>query len=166
MQDETDPDEVIATVGAGSGRRVLGLGMLAFLGALLIYIAISTPPAPGFQAFLLIAGAAAIVLADLMRRATGQTLELTRRELRDTAGNVLARIDEVTAIHRGAFDFKPSNGFLLHTRTPQTRVWRPGLWWRFGRRIGVGGMTNRRDTKYMSEMIAVMLAQREADGQT
>lgn len=162
MQDRTGTDEeVLATVAAGGGRRVLGLGMLAFLGVLLIYIAFSASPSFGFRIFLLATGTSALVLAEGMRRATGQVLELTRAELRDTAGNVLARIEDVTAINRGPFDFKPSNGFLLVTKTPQSRVWRPGLWWRFGRRIGVGGMTQRRETKFMSEMIAVMLAERD-----
>ncbi|MFK7869899.1 MAG: hypothetical protein AB8B58_11730 [Roseobacter sp.] len=164
MSNETqDENEVIATVSAGSGRRFLGLGMLAFLGVLLIYIAITNSPAFGFQIFLVACGIGAILLADRMRRATGQTLELTRVELRDTAGNTLARMEDVTSINRGAFDFKPSNGFLLNTRQRQDRVWRPGLWWRFGKRVGVGGMTHRRDTKFMSEMIAVMLAERDAD---
>ncbi len=39
--------------------------------------------------------------------------------------------------------------------------WRPGLWWRVGRRIGVGGMTPASQTKFMSEIIAAMIAQRD-----
>ena len=161
MQDQVDEDEVLASVAAGGGRRLLGLGMLIFLGVLLIYIAFNNPPSFGFRVFLLACGVTSLVLADSMRRATGQTLELTRQELRDTAGNTLARMEDVTSISRGTFDFKPSNGFLLHTRTRQSRVWRPGLWWRIGKQVGVGGMTHRRETKFMAEMIAVIIAERE-----
>ncbi|MEM6888018.1 MAG: hypothetical protein AAF636_07745 [Pseudomonadota bacterium] len=160
MQDQTDGD-VIARAAAGGGRRFLGLGMLIFLGVLLIYIAFNNPPSFGFRVFLVACGASSLMLADSMRRATGQTLELTRAELRDTAGNILVRMEDVKSISRGTFDFKPSNGFLLHTSTRQPRVWRPGLWWRIGKQVGVGGMTHRRETKFMAEMIAAMIAERD-----
>ena len=101
------------------------------------------------------------MVANAMRKSTSETLELTREELRESSGTVLAKVEDIVSIDRGAFAFKPSNGFLLRLSKPYKRDWRPGLWWRGGKRIGVGGMTPGRQTKYMSEIIAVMIAERE-----
>jgi len=70
-------------------------------------------------------------------------------------------VADIERVDRGVFAFKPSNGFLVRTREPSARAWRPGLWWRFGRRIGVGGVTSANQTKAMSEILAAMLAERD-----
>ncbi|AEI94889.1 hypothetical protein [Roseobacter litoralis] len=154
-------DEVLARVAPSMGRRILGIGMLSFLAVLVIYVAIVSPPSLGWQVFLIALGAGSLTVANAMRKSTRQTLELTRTELRDDAGTVLVRIEDISSIDRGAFAFKPSNGFLLRLTKPHTRDWRPGLWWRSATRVGVGGMTPMRATKYMGEIIAIMLAERE-----
>ena len=154
-------DEVLATVAASLMRRVIGIGMLAFLAVIVLYVAIATPPAFGWQMFLIAMGTGALMVANIMRVSTRNTLELTRTELRDNEGTVLVRIEDVTSIDRGAFAFKPSNGFLLRLETSHSSDWRPGLWWRASKRIGVGGMTPMRETKFMAEMIALLLAERE-----
>ena len=156
-----DENEVLATVSASLGRRVLGLGALFLLGVLLIYIAMARPPALGWQIFLLAVGAFSLWGADVMRRATANVVELTPLVLRDSDGTVIAEVDEIESIDRGFFAFKPSNGFLLKTKAAQPRIWRPGLWWCVGRRIGVGGMTPGHQTKFMGEIIASMIATRE-----
>lgn len=160
MESSSD-EEVLATVAASAGRRALGLGMLVVLAVLVIYVALSTPPSLGWQIFLIGMGTGSLMIANAMRKSTCNRLELTRAELRDDAGFVLVRIEDITSIDRGAFAFKPSNGFVLRLKKPYPRAWRPGLWWRASTRIGVGGMTPMRETKYMAEMIALMLAERE-----
>lgn len=154
-------DDVLARVTASTGRRVLGIGMLSLLALLVIYVAITSPPTLGWQLFLIVLGSGALMIAAAMFKHTRHTLELTRTELRDDTGLVLVRMEDVVSIDRGAFAFKPSNGFLLRLRTPHSREWRPGLWWRFSTRIGVGGMTPMRATKYMAEVIAIMIAERD-----
>jgi hypothetical protein len=160
MQDTKD-DEVLATVAASPGRRGLGIVSLSMLGVLLLYVALATPPALGWQIFLVLTGAGVIWLANALRLATSHQIELTETELRDTSGVVIARVEDIASIDRGFFAFKPSNGFLLRTKTPGPRTWHPGMWWRFGRQIGVGGMTPGHQSKLMSEIIAVILARRE-----
>ena len=155
-----DENEVLAVVRASTGRRILGLTSLAILGFLLIYIAFSRPPALGWQIFLLVVGGAAIWCADAMRRATASAVELTPTELRDADGTRIALVADIEGMDRGFFAFKPSNGFLLKTGTSAGRQWRPGLWWRMGRRIGIGGMTPGSQTKFMSEVLAAMMATR------
>jgi hypothetical protein len=139
----------------------MGVIMLAGVGALVLYVAMSTPPSLAWQVFLVLVGVAALWMAERMRRATEQKLELTETELRCSDGQLVARIEDIENIERGAFAFKPSNGFLITLKTPGARVWQPGLWWRLGRRIGVGGVTPGSQTKFMSEIIAAQLAERD-----
>ncbi|WP_246139505.1 hypothetical protein [Falsiphaeobacter marinintestinus] len=156
-------DEVFATVSASQARRWTGVGMLMIVGAVVIYVAMATPPAFEWQVFLIGTGLGAFWMADRMRRATEHKLELTETELKSTEGIVLARIEDIKTVERGVFAFKPSNGFLITLKTRGNRVWRPGLWWRMGRRIGIGGVTPASQTKFMSEMLAAQLMQRDQE---
>ncbi len=158
-----DSDEVLATIKASPGRRILGIGSLWVLSLMVIYVGIVQPPVLGWQLFLFALGGVSIWIAEQMRRSTAVTLELTRTQLRDSAGAVLARMDEVTGLDRGMFAFKPSNGFLLRLNTSKPRAWRPGLWWSLGSRVGVGGMTPAHQSKFMAEIIATLLAERDPD---
>ena len=157
----TDPNKILATVAAATGRRYLGMGMLGMLGLMLIYIGVVQSPALGWRLFLVAFGVTSLWMADKMRRATATRIELTQTELRDSDGTVIALIADLEGVDRGFFAFKPSNGFLLMTKSGKGNEWRPGLWWRVGRRIGVGGMTPASQTKLMSEVIAQLLAQRD-----
>lgn len=156
---------VLARLHASPVRRAIGLALLLAIGALLVWVAFARPPAtPGWRLFLLGTGAGALWLAEHMRRTTRDLLELTREVLRDGSGRVLARVSEIRAVERGAFAFKPSGGFLLRLSAAPGAAWRPGLWWRIGRRVGVGGVTVGNEAKYMAEVIAAMLAERGEAG--
>ncbi|PCH74416.1 MAG: hypothetical protein COC12_03680 [Rhodobacteraceae bacterium] len=154
-------DNVLTVVEASSVRRWMGVIMLGGLGGLVIYVALVAPPKLGWQVFLIIVGALSLWMAEKMRRATEYRIELTETELRSSDGQILALVSEIQSVDRGVFAFKPSNGFIVRTNAPQSRVWRPGLWWRMGRRIGVGGVTSAGQTKAMSEVLSALLAQRD-----
>lgn len=163
MRQHREPD-ILATVSASAPRRMMGIVVLAVLGGLLIYAGLAQPPQVlGWQLILLAAGGVTLYLAERMRRASVVTLELTREALRDSDGQVLARLDQIETVNRGIFAFKPSNGFVLTTRQSQPRHWNPGLWWRFGRHIGVGGVTPAAQTKFMAELIQNLLDERRRD---
>ncbi|WP_299043568.1 hypothetical protein [uncultured Tateyamaria sp.] len=155
--------EVIATIQASPGRRILGIGSLWILSLMVIYVGIVRPPAVGWQVFLFVLGGGSIWIAEKMRRATALTLELTPEELRDSSGALVARTEDILSIDRGMFAFKPSNGFLLRLQASNGRAWRPGLWWRLGNRVGVGGMTPGHQAKFMAEILSAMIAERSSD---
>ena len=164
--DETrlfDPNEVLATAGASAGRRFLGLGSLGLLGFMLIYIAVVQSPEIQWRIFLLAMGVGSLWLVDRMRRATATRIELTETELRDSDGTRIALVEEIDGLDRGFFAFKPSNGFLMRTTTKGETEWRPGMWWRVGRRIGVGGMMPAHQSKQVAEIIAIIMAKREIE---
>lgn len=154
---EPDEDGVYARVQASPPRRFFAYGVQFGLGGLLIYVTLVQPPALLWMIFMLGFGVLMLWQAERLRRATTHIIELTEDELRDSTGTVLARIDEVRSVERGAFAFKPSNGFTLVLHTKKPRAWLPGLWWRFGRRVGVGGVTNAGQSKFMAEQIALRI---------
>jgi len=123
---------------------------------MLVGLAFGTPLGPLWQAGFLLGGVAVLWAAREMWRGTRAILELTREELRERDGAVLARIEEVERVDRSMFAMKPSNGFLLVLNRPRTRAWRPGLWWRLGRRVAVGGVTSGGQTRPMADIIAAL----------
>ncbi|MFW2588990.1 hypothetical protein [Sagittula sp. SSi028] len=149
----------LARIETSMGRRVIGAGAMLLLGALLLYIAFAEPPQNRlWQVFLLAVGGLSLWFSSRMWEATSHALILTETELTDTDGTVLARLDEIEKVDRSVFAMKPSNGFLLILKSPQTRAWRPGLWWRMGRRIAIGGVTAGSATKPVADIIAVKIA--------
>jgi hypothetical protein len=78
----------------------------------------------------------------------------------DDTGTELCRLDDIVEIERGLALFKPSGGFVLRVKTAGPRSWSPGLWWRAGRRVGVGGATSSRAGKHMADAITGALATR------
>lgn len=154
--------EILATVMPSPFRRFAGLAMLVILGAMLVYVALATPPASlVWRIVLLGLGGLILWLADKMRRATQNGVVLTHDELRTTDGLVLVRLEDAEAVVRGSFSIKPSNGFSVLTKQRQPRGWAPGLWWRVGKRVGVGGVTAASQAKFMSEVLAVQLSRRD-----
>ena len=155
-------DEVLAVIRASVMRRVAGIGMMASLGALLLYIAVTrTHDSMAWQLFLVVLGAGALWMAERMRKATQLSVELTREGIRASNGELIAALDNIESLDRGFFAFKPSNGFLLrlHDRSPS--MWQPGLYWRVGRRVGIGGVTPGSQARAMAEVIAVLMAERQ-----
>ena len=154
-------DEILAVVQPSAPRRGFGVAVLAGLGMILIYVALSRPPANIFWgAFLLGMGGFVLWGAYRMRMATRGWLELTATELRTNDGVTIARVADIRSLDRGMFAFKPSNGFMLRLNAKTPRSWHPGLWWSLGDRVGVGGVTSAHQTKAMAEIIAAMIAVR------
>ncbi len=158
MDQEKLMENALAIIQPSPARRVISFVIILSLGGLLVYIALATPPASLFWRFFLLAmGIAALVLADKLRRATQQTIIMTDQGIYESSGRELCSLQDIAGIDRGTFAFKPSNGFLIRTKKPGPRTWAPGLWWRVGRKIGVGGVTGAGEAKFMSELIALRL---------
>jgi len=161
-----DDTQIIARVSATPARRVIGVGTLAALGALLLWLLVAEPPAEIYwQAVLLLLGVAALWMAQQMWRATGRALILTEAGLSDSSGTVLARVEEIARVDRSMFAMKPSNGFLIQLNEKQPRAWQPGLWWRMGKRVAVGGVTAGRDTKPMADALSMLVARHKGEAQ-
>ncbi len=155
-------DKVVAEVACSAGRRLSGVVITAGLGAALIWSALAQPPeAAGWQALIVALGLVALVSAVRVYRATARKLVLTETQLRDDTGRALVAIDRIDRIERGMFAFKPSNGFVLRLKEPAPPAWQPGLWWRWGRKLAVGGVPSGHDTRALADAIQAMLDRRD-----
>ncbi len=161
-----DQDGIYSSVWPTGGRRGLALGAYYALGIIVIWLAFAASLGLVATLVLLCFGAAVIFLAERMRQCTKVGVAVTVRGVEDTSGKMIAGWDEMHAVVRGTFAFKPSNGFTLVLDHKAKRSWAPGLWWRLGRRIGVGGVLPGPPTRTMAEQIAILLPQHKADAPT
>lgn len=141
-------------------RRWFAWTTLVALGVLLVALAFSGGIVPVWQAALVLLGVLALWMAERLRRATARGIVLTDAGLFEEGGREIALFDQIRRVERGAFAFKPSAGFLLVLNERRERAWAPGLWWRTGRRVGVGGVTNSGAARYVAEEIATRIKQR------
>ncbi len=131
---------------------------MACLGGLLIWVAAVPQPALVWQIAFLAGGLWAFLVAYRMYRATDDTIVLTRDELSSGSGELIAKVENVKAVERGAFAFKPSNGFLVRLKEADgAPAWRPGLWWRRGTFIGIGGVVPGGQSRAMAEVLTALL---------
>jgi len=160
MSDEPT-SKVITGITPSAPRRTFGTGVLYGLGLLLLYIAATNPPSFVYAIFLVGCGAACLYGGYRMWEVTGRVIELTEEELRLSDGTLICRTEDIQKIDRSLFAFKPSNGFLVTTKVGYPFKWAPGLWWRFGKRIGIGGVTPGAQGKIMADTLAALVAQRD-----
>lgn len=158
--DEMAKEEVLITVNVAHARRFVGLFSIYALAVLLVYLGVQHDGALLTQCVLVALGLAAGVGGFYMAQATKNGLELTHDELRETSGRILAKVDDIARVDRGAFAMKPSNGFSVFLKHDHPRVWRLGLWWRYGTRLGVGGIINVGQGKAMAEKLTDLVAER------
>lgn len=149
-------DEVLIAIGPSASRRFLGVGAMFALGVLLLAL-VFEPASAFWRAAFLGMAILAFIAADRLRVSTKDRIELTREGIRTESGLQLARISNIKAVERGAFAFKPSNGFLVRLHEPDGRGWAPGLWWKRGRALGVGGVIPGGQSRAMAEILAAML---------
>lgn len=163
MQSGDMGETVLARVTPSPVRRGFALLTLGGLGVILELLAFLRPPqAIYLQLFLILLGLAVLVLTARLWQATGRGLVLTDSALRDTAGRIVAPVAAIRRVERGIFAFKPSNGFLLKLNEKQPRAWEPGLYWRSGRSVGVGGAISGAEGRAMADAIGILLARRGA----
>ncbi len=159
-------DEVLATIAPSRARRGMAVALLLALGVVLVYLGFTAPEAgPGLRLFFIVAGAGALALAERVWRLTGVSLILTEAGLRDSDGRLLVRTEDIEKVERSAFAFKPSNGFAVRLARRAEWAWVPGLWWRYGRRLGVGGLVSKNEAKMMADIMALRLRMPEIQDQ-
>ena len=153
-------DSMIAQLKCSPVRRGLALFVMMLLGFLLLYLVITTDGALFQKVFLVIMVSIILWMARAMQLGTKGYIELRATGLFFEDGRILAAIDDIIRVERGAFAFKPSNGFVVSLKQRTERAWVPGLYWKFGSRIGIGGVTVPSDAKFMADTLAALIAKR------
>ncbi len=149
----------VIEIGASTPRRVFMMATLAALGLLFLLLSASSAPMALIWRVVFIGlGAGILTFLPFAWRATGRTIILHEGQISDSSGVVLCDLAQIDVVERGAFAFKPSNGFLIRLKAPGPRGWAPGIWWRLGRKLGIGGVLPASQAKYMADMLALTLA--------
>lgn len=140
-------------------RRLFAAAMFALLAIVLLKIGFSgTGPLWG-RVLLVLFGGAVVAMGLWLWQATEGGVVLADGALRLESGEVLARIDEIERVERGAFAMKPAGGFVLKMKHKQPLGWAPGLWWRRGRTVAVGGVIHPASGKAMAQFIEAQMAE-------
>jgi len=156
--EQLQENEIIAEVGYSIARKFLLIAALFALGVVVLGLAWNSAASPFGRIVLAVIGGICLFQGERMRRAPDVTLQLTQEGLFQSDGILLAKLDEIKRIDRGALVIKPSNGFILILTETYGNAWLPGLWWRIGKRVGVGGVVSAGAAKFMAEQIALMVA--------
>lgn len=152
----------IHTLRPSPARRGFAAVTQGMLGIILLWIALAHPPeALGWRVFLLVLGGGAMAMAVLGWRASSEGVVLRDDGLFTEGGEPVAPLALVEKVDRGPFAFKPSNGFSVRLSEPLPRAWSPGMWWRLGRRVGVGGVTGGAETKVVADALSFAVMQRD-----
>lgn len=155
-------DPVLAQLSASGTRRVFGVTIIGALAFLLLYLALWHPPESMlWRIFLLGFGCLALYGGMRLWQDTMIVIELTATELREKGGRLLAPVADARDVARGALALKPSNGFSVSLTRSHGFAWAPGLWWRLGKQVGVGGVTSSQEARYMAEQLAALIAARD-----
>lgn len=150
----TEDDTPIAELRVSALRRGVAAGAPAVLGLFLVYVAVGNEDvSPVARALLATLGLGAVFQANTVWKSTARYLILTRSDLRDSAGVVLTPLSAIKSVEAGFFTFKPSNGFLIRLTEPGPTTWVPGLYWRRGTRIGIGGAASGHACRQMAQVI-------------
>ena len=153
---ESDEEFILMDLAAAAPRLWLGLACTGGLGVLMGWILINASPGPLYQLMFAAIGLGAIWVAVKLWQAGSEEIILTNKVLKTKSGRVLTHVDNVRSVERGAFSFKPPNGFLVHLKEPSGQGWVPGLWWQRGRRIGVGGVVPAGRSRAMAEALTAL----------
>ncbi|MBJ3761814.1 hypothetical protein ILP92_03505 [Maribius pontilimi] len=160
LQIHGPPGQPLTELRASPTRRFIGVFMIGALGVLLLWIAVSQPASPLWRVVLGAGGIGVLWCGFELWRATGGAVVLKPEGLFTETDAPLAPLDQIETIERGAFAFKPSNGFSVKLKTRVPFGWAPGMWWRLGRRVGVGGVTSPGEAKAIAELLQVLMAER------
>lgn len=154
-------DDVIVKLEPSLGRRWFGAIALGTLGFLLIWVTFSRPPDGLFLKITVpVIGALFIWQAQWNLRVTKHGLYLTKEGLFDGQNEQVCALYNMAEVDRGVFAFKPSNGFLVRLHEAEPKGWAPGLYWRLGRRLGVGGATHPAQNRQLAQAIEVLIMER------
>ena len=156
---KVEDEAVLARLDPSQPRRVIGMAVQVALGFVLISLAFSFPREQmTLRIGMLILGGLVFYGTYLTWRATAVGLVLTQSGVRDDNGRLLAEMSNIRDVSRGAFALKPSHGFSLILHKGMGFAWVPGLWWRVGKRVGIGGVTPSQPARYMAETISGIIA--------
>ena len=68
-------------------------------------------------------------------------------------GSVICEIGDIERIDVSPYTFKSANGFIVILKTKSSFKSIPGLYWRLGKRISIGGLVSKNESKFLSQTL-------------
>ena len=81
-------------------------------------------------------------------------------------GSLLCKTSSIEAVDTSPYSFKSTNGFIIRLKESTSLAWSPGLFWKFKKRISIGGLVTKSESKWLSTSIITTLAEYERVKQT
>jgi|SRR5690606_5367551 len=138
--------------------------ILVALGGLSVILALLAAAVPPGRASLRVAlGLAALLAAGAtiaFWRGRNAALTIGADGIRDEGGRMIAPLDQVAGVDRGVFAMKPASGFVVRLTVAPGSRWVPGLWWRAGRLLGVGGLAPLAATRAAADLLTALIRSR------
>ena len=150
--------DVILKIKPSAGRRIFGIIILCLVAVIMMNYAFGDKAQSIVLRFILLLMAVVFLWqAQANLRFIGAALILKREGLFDDQGALICSLSNINQIDRGWISFKPSNGLLVRMHKPMALKWSPGLYWRFGKSLGIGGMVSPVLTKEMSDKLLLLM---------
>ncbi|SIN98775.1 hypothetical protein [Vannielia litorea] len=146
-------------IGASLLRRIFAAAMFGLLAYVLFKMGFSGDGPLGVRVVLVGLAGGVVGMGVWLWQATEGELVLRDGALVVEGGRVLARLEQIDRVERGAFAMKPAGGFVLKMREKQQFGWAPGLWWVRGRTVAVGGVVHPAAGKAMGQIIEAAMAE-------
>lgn len=154
-------DNIILKLKPSRGRRIVGAVLLMLCGFfILFYTVFAAQDALFFRVAALLIGALFLWQAQWNLRVSNTTITLTKEGLYAANGDLICRVSNMVEIDDGWFSFKPSNGFLVRLYEAEDPKWARGLYWRIGKRLGVGGAIEPAEVKALSAQLSLLIRER------
>ena len=140
-------------------RRRLGIIVIGFLGITLIYKALKLE----YNNYLLekiffsILGSAIVYLAFRLANKTKRGIIFNKTGLYELDGVLICSLDEINEVDTSPYTFKPANGFIIKLKNSTKFGWSPGLWWKYNKRMTVGGMISKQESVIASQLLKDLL---------
>ena len=73
--------------------------------------------------------------------------------------SLIFKMDEIERIDVSPYTFKSANGFIILLKTKSSFKFIPGLYWRLGNRISIGGLVSKNESKFLSTTLLELYEQ-------
>ena len=71
--------------------------------------------------------------------------------------SLICKIEDIEKVDVSPYTFKAANGFIVLLKTKNSFKAIPGLYWRLGKRISIGGLISKSESKFLSGTLLEIL---------
>lgn len=158
------PSDLLMRLEPTPFRRWLGTGLLAMMAAVMAVAALQMEADSRLMPRFIAAGLALFGAVQAVRlwQASAGAIELREDGLHCTrTGRRLAAMEEMARVDTGALLIKPASGFVVRLTHKQPFARSTGMWWIWGDKLGIGGVTPKAQGKAMASALGELLRLRD-----